>query len=199
MKRTILALRTRNRRRGFVLLATLGLNAMPSTVLWASELLGHAGSCEHAHAEAHPQKQQHTTAAGDNHPDHARGHLHHASADTARPATTHPAPRQGITAAKVVTPERLLRNGYGQREADGYAAAARIPEVIDGIYCHCHCTARSGHYSLLTCFESGHSANCNTCLGSGLLAARLHAEGKSLEEIRAAVDAQFGQRKDLGH
>jgi hypothetical protein len=32
---------------------------------------------------------------------------------------------------------------------------------------------------------------CRTCQGQGRLAARLKAAGKSLDEIRAAIDAKF--------
>jgi hypothetical protein len=110
----------------------------------------------------------------------------------------HPTPRPGITAEHVITPERLVAHGY-EKEAPVYAAVARYPQIIDGLYCYCHCAQRNQHYSLLTCFESGHAANCITCLGSGELAARLAAEGKTLAEIRAAVDEQFGRRAPLPH
>jgi hypothetical protein len=44
-------------------------------------------------------------------------------------------------------------------------------------------------YSLLSCFEeSGMAQFCHICKGVGRLAVKLHGEGKTLDEIRAAVD-----------
>lgn len=111
---------------------------------------------------------------------------------------THPTPRAGITAERVVTTERLIARGY-EKESVVYAAVAKYPAIVDGIYCYCHCAPRSQHYSLLTCFESGHSANCFTCMGSGELATKMASEGKSLEEIRAAVDQRFARRAPIAH
>jgi hypothetical protein len=50
-----------------------------------------------------------------------------------------------------------------------------------------------GYYSLLSCFEGDAMArSCPICQGEGRLVARLHKEGKTLDEIRAAVDAKYG-------
>jgi hypothetical protein len=50
-----------------------------------------------------------------------------------------------------------------------------------------------GYYSLLSCFEGDAMARtCPICQGQGRLVARLHREGKTLDEIRTAVDAKFG-------
>ncbi|MGH7699505.1 MAG: PCYCGC motif-containing (lipo)protein, partial [Gemmatimonadales bacterium] len=59
-------------------------------------------------------------------------------------------------------------------------------------YCHCDCSKHSGHRSLLTCFESDHGAYCDICMGEAILAARLAAEGRTLDAIRSAIDRQFG-------
>ncbi len=46
-------------------------------------------------------------------------------------------------------------------------------------------------YSLLSCYEGkGMARDCIVC--QGRLAVRLHKEGKSLDQIRAAIDAKFG-------
>jgi hypothetical protein len=195
----------RIRRRGVVLLGILGLNTACSTAVPLADLLGHRAGPAHAH---HAEAQSARDARGGD--DHARAHpararraheahahSHHEAvpeASTAKPP--HPDPREGITADKMIAPERLIAKGY-EEEAHVYAAVAKIPHVVDGIYCYCHCAERSGHYSLLSCFESGHAAGCNACLGSGKLAAKLHAEGKSLDEIREAVDTEFGKRAPL--
>lgn len=91
----------------------------------------------------------------------AHGHAAHGKArgHAARGGSlaTHPAPRFGMTAARVVAPERLIEKGY-EKEAVVYAAAAGYPAVVDGVYCYRHGQDRNQHYSLLTCFESGHGA-----------------------------------------
>jgi hypothetical protein len=101
----------------------------------------------------------------------------------------HPTPRDGVTAERVLRTVAVPRTP-GAIEA--YAAARRVPAVLDGVYCYCDCSKHSGHRSLLTCFESEHGAYCDICMGEAVLAARLQAEGAALERIRAAIDAQFG-------
>lgn len=103
--------------------------------------------------------------------------------------TAHPAPRDGITAEKVMSAGAFTEQPDVARV---YAMAEQIPEVLDGLYCHCDCSEHSGHYSLLTCYESDHGAHCDICLGEAALAYRMVQEGKTLEQIRAAIDAQFG-------
>jgi hypothetical protein len=103
----------------------------------------------------------------------------------------HPTPRPGITAAKVVTSDKLDGNANLIAVFDG---VREIPEVIDGIRCQCGCAASEGFYSLLTCYEGDNAMAkmCHVCQGEGKLAVRLHKEGKSLDEIRVAIDAKFG-------
>ena len=104
-------------------------------------------------------------------------------------ATRHPEPRPGITAERVL-PARIVPPTLGSAEA--YAAARAVPAVVDGVYCHCHCSRTLGHRSLLTCFESNHAAYCDICMGEATTAARLAEAGGSLQRIRAAIDSQFG-------
>jgi hypothetical protein len=75
---------------------------------------------------------------------------------------------------------------------ESYAAARRIPQVLDALYCHCDCSKHAGHRSLLTCFESDHGAYCDICMGEALLAAELFDQGRSLLDIRESIDRQFG-------
>jgi hypothetical protein len=108
---------------------------------------------------------------------------------TPRTATAqHPTPRAGITAEKVLAAANFAQPDVAQT----YAQAKEIPEVLDGLYCHCDCHIHAGHRSLLTCFESEHGAGCDICLGEARLAHEMHKQGKSLQEIRIAIDAQFG-------
>jgi hypothetical protein len=101
----------------------------------------------------------------------------------------HPDPRPGITAGGVL-PAPAVPHTIGSVEA--YAAARQVPEVLDGLYCYCDCSRHAGHRSLLTCFESDHGAWCDICMGEALLALRMTGEGRSLLDIRDAIDRQFG-------
>ena len=104
-------------------------------------------------------------------------------------AAAHPDPRPGITADKVLPPS-IVPNTPGALEA--YEAARQVPQVLDGLYCHCHCNKFFGHRSLLTCFESEHGSRCDICEGEAMLASQLAARGTPLAEIRKAIDSQFG-------
>jgi len=109
----------------------------------------------------------------------------------ARPAlgARHPEPRPGITAAQVLAPSTYA--GYDQI-VRAYEAAQQVPQVLDGLFCHCQCRENFNHRSLLSCFQSEHGASCDICMGEAVLAAEMHRQGRSLEEIRRAVDARFG-------
>lgn len=103
----------------------------------------------------------------------------------------HPTPRPGITAEKLLLSDQLSHNGDAQTAFD---EVRQIPEIIDGIRCNCGCADNPGFYSLLTCYEgSGAMAlACPICQGQGRMAFRLHKAGKTLDEIREAVDARYG-------
>ena len=109
----------------------------------------------------------------------------------ARPAAggTHPEPRAGVTAEHVL-PDFAIPRTPGSMDA--YAAARRAAATLDGVYCHCDCSKHAGHRSLLTCFESEHGAYCDICMGEAMLASQLAARGTPLQEIRVAIDRQFG-------
>ena len=103
----------------------------------------------------------------------------------------HPTPRPGITAAKVLTKEQL--GGEHKDAVAVFDMVREIPQVVDGIRCQCGCADLEGKYSLLSCYEAdGMAAHCQVCQGEGRLAYRLHKQGKTLDEIRAAIDAKFG-------
>lgn len=104
-------------------------------------------------------------------------------------ASLHPTPRPGITADQVL-PTIAVPRTPGAAEA--YAVARRIPAVLDGLYCHCDCSKHMGHRSLLTCYETEHAGQCDICMGEAMLADRMAAQGSSLDAIRQAIDAQWG-------
>jgi hypothetical protein len=107
----------------------------------------------------------------------------------ASPALPHPTPRPGITGAKVLAAEQLADK---PKLVALFDSVRQIPEVVDGIRCNCNCTNPPDFYSLLSCYEGqGMARDCVICQGQGRLAVRLHAEGKTLDQIRAAIDAKF--------
>ncbi|MEZ4457977.1 MAG: CYCYC family (seleno)protein, partial [Gemmatimonadales bacterium] len=62
------------------------------------------------------------------------------------------------------------------------------------IRCQCGCAEQDGNYSLLSCFEAPDpmGRQCLICQGQARLVHRLHAAGKTLDEIRRGVDARYG-------
>jgi hypothetical protein len=107
---------------------------------------------------------------------------------TRRSTTKHPDPRPGITAENVLANDKV-----DAAHRDAYAAAREIPEVLDGIYCHCDCADRHSNLrSLLSCYETDMPMSCGVCSGEARTALRLHKAGKTLDEIRAAIDKQYG-------
>ena len=118
---------------------------------------------------------------------------HDAAPAGPRPAAgdPHPTPRPGVNASRVLAPQRLADATPSAVAA--FEAARRSPQVLDGIRCHCGCAGRDGNYSLLSCFEGhGMAIHCERCQGQARLADRLHRAGRSLDEIRTAVDERYG-------
>jgi hypothetical protein len=103
------------------------------------------------------------------------------------PRLRHPDPRPDIDASAVLPRERVAPHA-----ADLYDHVREIPHIVDGIRCHCGCGDLPGMYSLLSCYgESGMAQYCEVCSGEGALAWELHGQGRTLDEIRAAIDRRF--------
>jgi hypothetical protein len=102
----------------------------------------------------------------------------------------HPDPRPGIDASRMLPPERVA----GHPDAvPAFDEARTIPGVLDGLGCACGCAGRPGKRSLLSCYEEdGMALDCEICQGEARLAYRLHRKGRTLAEIREAVDARYG-------
>jgi hypothetical protein len=101
----------------------------------------------------------------------------------------HPTPRPGIDASHVLKPDQLKDAALA---VPAFDEVRQIPEIVDGIRCHCGCAADKKRYSLLSCYEGdGMAKECHTCQGQARMAFRLHKEGKSLAEIRDAIDAKY--------
>ena len=103
----------------------------------------------------------------------------------------HPEPRPGITAEKVPAVADLTHKSAGR----AFDQVRQIPRLVDGIRCHCGCADNPDFYSLLSCYEGkdAMAQHCVICQGQGKLAFRLSREGKSLDEIRAAIDLEYGE------
>lgn len=71
-------------------------------------------------------------------------------------------------------------------EREAYQTAKEMPEILVQQPCYCHCQ-RKGHRSLLDCFRTDHAVSCNICIRESLLAAKMHRQGKSPQEIRTAI------------
>jgi len=85
---------------------------------------------------------------------------------------------------------------------EAYAYALDHPQVIRWMPCYCGCGGM-GHRSNLDCYlkpgqpGSGtvfeeHASYCDICVKTTLLAKKMFAEGRSLRDIRTAVDQTYG-------
>jgi hypothetical protein len=113
------------------------------------------------------------------------------------PTTTdplpHPEPRPGVTSEKVLKVEDL---GDKPRKAvrEAFEAARQHPLIFDGLACGCGCHGKATyeHRSLLVCYETQQPKGCPACQMEASFVAGMVNDGKSLAEIRAAVDKKFG-------
>jgi hypothetical protein len=104
-------------------------------------------------------------------------------------ASEHPKPRANAEHMHTESPDRY---GAYPEAKEVYGMSAHIKSTLDGLFCYCYCKG-GGHYSLLDCFKDDHGAGCDVCLGEARLAYDMIQKGATLAEIRAAIDAQFGQ------
>jgi hypothetical protein len=103
----------------------------------------------------------------------------------------HPTPRPGIDASKVLTRAQLTEHPAAEPV---FEMVRKIPQIVDGIRCQCGCAELPEFYSLLSCYEAdGMAQHCVICQGEAKLAFRMHEQGKSLDQIRAAIDEKFAQ------
>jgi hypothetical protein len=101
----------------------------------------------------------------------------------------HPEPRPGIDASRVTPRDRVA----DPNAVPVFDMVREMPQIVDGIRCQCGCAEVPDNYSLLSCYEGdGMAAHCEVCKGQAKLAYRQYKQGKSLNQIRAAIDAEFG-------
>lgn len=104
------------------------------------------------------------------------------------PGSGHPDPRPGIDGSNVLGADQL----HDPALAPLFDGIRRIPHIADGIRCACGCAESPEFRSLLTCYENGMAMHCQICQTEGRIAVRMHDEGRTLAEIRTALDARFG-------
>lgn len=109
-----------------------------------------------------------------------------------RRAGPHPDPRPGIDASHMPKSDAVRRANTEAVEA--FDEARTMPEILDGIRCQCGCADEEGMRSLLSCYEGDEAMalQCDICRGEARLAYRMKGKGRSLDEIRAAIDARYG-------
>ena len=79
------------------------------------------------------------------------------------------------------------------KTASAYQLAQEIPDVLDHLYCYCHCDKSIGHVTLLSCFTDTHAANCAVCQNEAIDAGAMLKKGSSLAEIRRQIDLKYGR------
>ena len=101
----------------------------------------------------------------------------------------HPEPRSGISGAAVLAADQLP-DRKPLRAAFEYARSH--PQTFDGVYCVCECADNMQHRSLLACFESRQPVGCSECQAQAYFVGQRARHGKTLAEIRDAVDKKWG-------
>ncbi|MCW5660067.1 MAG: hypothetical protein KIT60_20385 [Burkholderiaceae bacterium] len=92
-------------------------------------------------------------------------------------------------ASKVLDPAQFS----AERVQRGYRIAARIPAVLNRLYCWCGCENRGEHRSNLQCFEDRMAEDCEVCLGTAEIADDMTRKGiTDAAQIQAAVDVHWG-------
>ena len=87
----------------------------------------------------------------------------------------------------------LSPDNFKGKTAYTYQIANEVPDVLDNIYCYCHCQKHSGHKSLLSCYTDKHAAFCDVCQNEAIMAYELYKQGKDIKTIKKMVDEEFGR------
>jgi hypothetical protein len=80
-----------------------------------------------------------------------------------------------------------------------YSIAAKIPEVLFQEPCYCMCDKFEGHTSLLDCYVARHGTVCHICQMEVLFIDEQHNLGKSIAEIRHALEDGSYSRLGLAY
>ncbi|WP_301107486.1 PCYCGC motif-containing (lipo)protein [Sporosarcina sp.] len=109
---------------------------------------------------------------------------------------------QEITASADVLPSFLDDKPEDMRLV--YQVAGKATEVLQYMPCYCGCGESAGHESNMNCFldevrEDGsvvwddHGTRCQVCLEIAVKSVQMKQDGKSMKEIRDAIDTEYGQ------
>lgn len=85
-----------------------------------------------------------------------------------------------------------------------YQMAGTAEDILEYMPCYCGCGESAGHGSNFNCFideirEDGsvvwddHGTRCLVCLETAVTAVQMKQEGKSMKEIRDAIDEQYNE------
>lgn len=98
-----------------------------------------------------------------------------------------------VSVGKMTETGQVLQSKDFFRAANAYQIAEEMPQTLDALYCYCKCkeSPTLRHKTLLTCYTSDHAAKCGICMHEAEMASDLTKQGKSIPEIRAAVDAFY--------
>jgi hypothetical protein len=83
-----------------------------------------------------------------------------------------------------------------------YKYATEHPEILEQIPCYCGCGGHSGHRFLRDCYiyddrkYDDHASFCDVCVGEAIKVQNYLAQGKTLKEARALIDAEYGPKGD---
>ena len=83
-----------------------------------------------------------------------------------------------------------------------YKYATEHPEILEQIPCYCGCGGHSGHRFLRDCYihddrkYDEHASFCDVCVGEAIKVQNYLAQGKTLTEARALIDAEYGPKGD---
>lgn len=78
-----------------------------------------------------------------------------------------------------------------------YQVAAKNSDLMYQLPCYCYCDRNHGHNSLHSCFETNHGAQCSVCMQEALFADQMAKKGKTVKQIRAAINAGEHEKLDL--
>ena len=118
------------------------------------------------------------------------GHTEHGPAGQLPAAQSAPSTQAPTDAAKVN--KVLDPAGWADpRVRAAYEAAKQYAHVLEEIYCYCRCKENIGHRALIECFESDHASDCDVCMNSAMIAARMTRDGKTPKEINKAIDVLY--------
>jgi hypothetical protein len=90
-------------------------------------------------------------------------------------------------AKKPLPPTQSPSNFTDPQAVRAYKIAKEIPMVLAQQPCYCWCS-RGGHRSLHDCYVDTHGEHCDICQKEAFLADKMHKQGKSAADIRAAIE-----------